>query len=182
MRIRKAAAVFVIATLAACPQPARAAKKDLPDAVIETLTKRFADARIVRTGREREKGVSYYEIELERGKDRIEVEIASDGSIGEIETTLDMDGLPDAEKARIREAADGAEIVRVEKHVRIGRGRKGVFEPLPEPIGFYEITCIENGKKREIKIALRPDEPLPPEEMDEEDEDDADDDPEDDDD
>jgi len=130
--------------------------KQLPAAAARTLTEKFPGATILSVGREREEGVRYYEVNLRRGKDRIEVEIAPDGSIGEIESVVTLSGLPKAHQKRIREAVGKGKIRRVEKHVRVGRGKNGVFAPLKTPVGFYEVKCYAGDRRREAKVALDP--------------------------
>ena len=62
--------------------------KYLPAPVAQTIKEKFPDAIVVGFVMEREPGVRYYEVNLRRGEDRIEVEVAPDGNIGEIESRV----------------------------------------------------------------------------------------------
>jgi hypothetical protein len=106
---------------------------------------------------EREPGVRYYEVNLRRDEDRIEVEVAPDGSIGEIESRVALEGLSEAHQARLREAVGRGKIHRVEKHVRVGRGRNGTFAPLKSPVGFYEVKYYDGDRRRAVKVPIDPD-------------------------
>lgn len=134
-----------------------AQSKQLPEPVLRTITEKFPGATVVSFGMEREPGVRYYEVNLRRDGDRIEVEVAPDGNIGEIESIVAFEGLPQAHQARINEAIGRGKIRRVEKHVRVGRGRNGTFVPLKSPVGFYEVTYYDRGQRRAVKVPIDPD-------------------------
>ncbi|MHC4808603.1 MAG: hypothetical protein ACYTBX_20400 [Planctomycetota bacterium] len=131
--------------------------KHLPAPIAQTIKEKFPGATVVGFVMEREPGVRYYEVNLRRGEDRIEVEVAPDGSIGEIESRVALEGLPEAHQARIREAVGRGKIHRVEKHVRVGRGRNGTFAPLKSPVGFYEVKYYDDDRRRAVKVPIDPD-------------------------
>ncbi|GEM_PF-2753219 len=130
--------------------------RKLPAPVVQTMRDRFPGALIHSAGRERETDVLYYEVNLRRGEDRFEVEVAPDGSVGEIEGRVKFENLPEPHQDRIRAAVGAAKIKRVEKHVRIGQGKEGSFVPLEKPVGFYEVKCLSNGNAHEKKVAIDP--------------------------
>ena len=55
----------------------------------------------------------YYEVNLRDNGNRIEVEVAPDGSIGEIEAVVDFEEVPESVAERIHRAARGGRIIRV---------------------------------------------------------------------
>ena len=156
--------------------------KQLPDPVAKAVKEKFPDATVVGFEREREGGVKYYEVELRQAGDRIEVEVAPDGKTGEIESVVAFANLPQADQTRVRVKIGQGKIVRIEKHVRIGRGRGGTFEPLKTPVGFYEVKYRDGKGRREIKIAIDPNQEAAMDDEDEDDDHDDDDDDDDDDD
>jgi hypothetical protein len=131
--------------------------KYLPAPVAQTIKEKFPGATVVGFVMEREPGVRYYEVNLRRDEDRIEVEVAPDGSIGEIESRVALEGLSEAHQARLREAVGRGKIHRVEKHVRVGRGRNGTFAPLKSPVGFYEVKYYDGDRRRAVKVPIDPD-------------------------
>ena len=130
--------------------------KHLPAPVVQRIKEKFPGATVVGFVMEREPGVRYYEVNLRRGEDRIEVEVARDGSIGEIESKVALEGLPESHQERIREAVGRGKIHRVEKHVRVGRGRNGTFAPLKSPVGFYDVKYYDGDRRRAVKVPIDP--------------------------
>jgi uncharacterized membrane protein YkoI len=142
MKIKEARYGLMILAVFLAPSflaPADAYGARLPKPVSEALEREFPGATILSTEREKEDGVDVYEVELKYKGERIEVEFAPDGSIGEIEAKLGMDALPaDVQKA-VKQATTGASRVRVERHERRGRARNGTFAPLAKPRTRYEV-------------------------------------------
>jgi hypothetical protein len=129
-----------------------ARRRALPPAVAKAVKEAFPEATVTSFGRERERGVMYYEVSLRDHGNRIEVEVAPDGSIGEIEAVVDMADVPAGVTDQIRRATRGGRILRVEKHERRGVGRGGRFVPLDRPRTFYEVKYSRNGRRREIIV------------------------------
>lgn len=148
MRLRQMLwfSTLVVACLAG---RAALAQSGLPEAVKTAVNKAFPNATIRSFGRERESGVRYYEVNLLLNGNRIEVEVDSQGGIGEIERRISVDEAPEKlRKAAAEFIADGG-IVRIERHERWGRRRDGRFDPLPEPHVFYEVKLSMRGKNEE---------------------------------
>ena len=132
----------------------RSRENQLPLPISQVITEKFPGVKVVRFERELEGNVRFYEVSLRKGDERMEVEIAEDGGIGEIESLLDFDGLSKEHQERIREAVGSGRIHRIEKHVRIGRLQNGAFVPLESPVEFYEVKYSMGGQRLESKISL----------------------------
>ncbi len=97
------AMVAVVATgivLLSGPGPAVAeeiAVGDLPDAVVNAINERFADARIQEAEREVEDGEVIYEVEVVSGGTEYDVEVTAAGQILEVEAEDDDDEDDDGE-------------------------------------------------------------------------------------
>jgi peptidase YpeB-like protein/putative PepSY-like beta-lactamase-inhibitor len=127
------------------------AADNLPAAVSAAVKKAFPAGRILDVERERESGVRYYEVELDVNDNRIEVEVDSEGGIGEVERRVGIDEVPEALAAAILKAVGPKGKVRIERHERWGVGRGGRFVKLDKPRLFFEVKLTVGGKKREIK-------------------------------
>ncbi|MBT4815429.1 MAG: hypothetical protein HON70_07005, partial [Lentisphaerae bacterium] len=110
--------------------PLAAADRRLPSAAAKVIEANFPDAKITGVGRERERGAYYYEVNLKQGSRRFEVEVTSEGVIGEIEAKVKITDVPAALLKVIRRRVGDGRIVRVEKHERRGIARGGRFVPL----------------------------------------------------
>ena len=141
---------------------ARAGRRGaLPDAVLNAVKEAFPQATIISYGRERESGVMYYEVNLRHNGNRIEVEVAPDGSIGEVEGVVDMADVPKSVAEEIRRVVGGGKILRVELHERRGVARGGRFVPLQKPRIFYEAKYYSRGRRREFSVPYSRSVPLP---------------------
>jgi len=138
--------------LAADPGP----KSPLPEAALKAISASFPKAAIQEVGKERERGVPYFEVELKEGETEFEMEVTADGKIGEIEADVAPASLPEAVTAKIKQLAAGAEVRGAEKHEVRGVPLYGTFAALAEPVVVYEITYRVPGAKRNAHIALRP--------------------------
>jgi len=129
----------------------------LPVAVVRSVRENFPGAVIRSYGREREMGMTYYEVNLHRKGDRIEVEIAPNGSIGEVETVVASEDLPRKVYEMLQLAIGAGVVKRIEKHERWGvAGRSGRFVQLVEPRIFFEATYDLNGQRREAIVRYKP--------------------------
>ena len=148
----------------------------LPDVAKQAVLKEFPGATIKEVGRERERGVSYYEVELKWQGKELEVEVAADGSIGEIEEELALKDLPDKVAAKAKEIVGDGSIKGIERHDVRGVPGKGTFQPSPTPKIVYEIKYIKDGKKHEVELVVTGDSILVATNDDDGDDDDDDDD------
>lgn len=121
----------------------------LPDAVKAAISALYPEAVIEEAKVEKE-GLKVYEIELKLNGQEFEVTVAPDGTIIEIESEVTIDGLPDAVKAAIIKAAEGAEIEEVKEEVTYW---VVTLRKLEIPETTYEAELIKDGKEIEIELA-----------------------------
>jgi len=121
----------------------------LPDAVKGTINALYPEAVIEKVEVEKE-GLKVYEIELKLNGQEFEVTVAPDGTIIEIESEVAIDDLPDAVKAAIAKAIEGAEIKKVEEEVTYWAV---TLKKLETPQITYEVELIKDGKEIEIEVA-----------------------------
>jgi len=127
-------------------------KQVLPPAAEAAVRGLLPEGTIEQVGREREHGVEYYEVAVRHRGVLREVEVTADGSIGEIESRIDLAELPQAARARIL-AASGGEVPRtVELHEVRGTAQGGTFTPVRPPLVFYEASWVADGARREIVV------------------------------
>src|SRR5262245_47646599 len=90
------------------PAPAGASEELTPQAraVVQAL---FPDAAVIGVQRETEGGVSYFEVDVRRGDERIEIEVTAEGAVGEIETRVALADVPQAARAGILSLCGTAE-------------------------------------------------------------------------
>lgn len=92
------------------------AKVELPPAAAEAIKAAFPKAKIEEVKMEKEDGLTIYEAELaQEGEPEIEVEVAPDGTIVEIETEIAQKDAPPAVVEAFRAAAPDAKIEEVQK-------------------------------------------------------------------
>jgi len=121
----------------------------LPDAVKAVISALYPEAVIEKVEVEKE-GPKVYEIELSLNGQEFEVTVAPDGTIIEIESEVAIDSLPDAVKAAIAKAIEGAEIKKVEEEVTYW---VVTLKKLETPQTTYEVELIKDGKEIEIELA-----------------------------
>lgn len=124
-------------------------KTCLPDAVKAAINTSYPKAEIEEVEAECE-GLKVYEVELEQNDQELELTLAKDGTIIEVETKVCMESLPKAVADAITKVAEGAKIKKVEKEVTHAELK---FVKLDDPKTTYEAKIIKDGKKTEIKIA-----------------------------
>lgn len=129
----------------------------VPAAVKATILKEAKGGTVKKIERETEKGKTIYEAEINIDGREIEIEVAADGTLLEIEEEVSLDQVPAAVKATILKEAKGAAIMEVERETSSGKT-------------FYEAEWRADGKEVEIKVAA--DGTLLGREVEEEDEDD----------
>jgi len=135
---------------------ARRQRGPLPTPVAKVIRENFPNATVKSFGKERESSVMYYEVNLRYKGNRIEVEVAPDGSIGEVEANVAIEDVPASVLAALKQKIGNRRIVKIEKHERWGRGRNGRFEPLEHPRISYEAKYISGGRRRETKVRYEP--------------------------
>jgi hypothetical protein len=129
------------------------AKVELPDAVAKTVADAFPGAKIEDVKAEDEYGVQVFEIELKMDKQEIEIEVASCGTIIEVETEIQMKDVPDAAAKAIMAAAEGGkvdEVKKVEARAEIKGGKVAKFDAVKIT---YEAEIKKGDQKGEIEVA-----------------------------
>ncbi len=153
-RIARIAGVLVMALGWAPGLLAGSADTVLPPAAIKVLKAHFPGAKVTAVGRERERGAWYYEVDLEQSGARVSVEVTGDGVIGEIEARVDLDDVPPATLAKLRQRVGEGRITRVERHERRGVARAGRFVRLATPRILYEVRYVtRDGSRRDVQVA-----------------------------
>jgi hypothetical protein len=125
----------------------------LPTAAASAVRALFPEGEITAVGREREDGVLYYEVVLRDGDAQFEVEVTAKGRVGEVETEVAWDDVPEQMRQRILAETGGARPASVERHQVHGVARGGSFQPVSPPIELYEIEYEVAGVWREVSIA-----------------------------
>ncbi len=125
----------------------------LPEGVEKALAAAFPRAVVTEAGKEVEDGVEVFELSLVQGGRDLEVEIAADGALIEVETPMPVEDLPEAVKAAVEEAAPGARIHRVEKAEVRAEVREGQVVPLPEPKVLYEAELRKGDLAAEVEVS-----------------------------
>lgn len=163
----------VVGLLASGPALARGSVQ-LPAAAKQSVLKEFPGAKITEVEREREGGVNCYEVELKWKGREIEVEVAADGSIGEIEEELRLGDLPDKIAAKVKELVGDGTIKEIERAEVRGVPRNGTFQPRAKPKTIYEVEYVKDGREHEAELLVDGDGILVATHDDEDDDDDDD--------
>jgi len=124
-------------------------KACLPDAVKATINASYAGAKVEDAEMEHE-GIKVYEVELEQNGQELELTIAPDGTIIEVETEVAMESLPEAVAKAITASAGGAKIKEVKKEVTYAVVK---LVKLDKTETSYEAELIKDDKKGEVKVA-----------------------------
>jgi uncharacterized membrane protein YkoI len=116
--------------------------KDVPAAVQATITANASGGKVRKVETETENGATVYEAKVKSDDEKIEIEVAADGSLIESETKgLDLDDLPAAVQATINTHANGAKVGKIEEETEKG---STVYEA--------EVKTTD-GKEIEIQVA-----------------------------
>lgn len=110
------------------------AKKDLPAPVLAAFQKAYPSAKLKSCSSEQRDGKACYELESKDGKTERDLIYAADGSVMEIEESLDVAGLPEAVKKAVVEQYPKAVVKKAEK---LTKGNEVSFE-----------VVIKDGKKK----------------------------------
>lgn len=121
----------------------------LPPAVKAALDVLYPDAEIEEAEVEKE-SLKVYEVELEHNGREVELTIAPDGTILEVETEIPLEDLPEAVAQAIAQAAQGATIKEVDKEVSYAVLK---LVKLDQPQTSYEAELDKDGAECEIEFA-----------------------------
>lgn len=93
-------------------------EKQMPPAVLTAFHKIYPQAHILGMARETEHGKTFYEIESKDGDTRRDLSYQADGSLAEIEETIQEAALPEPVKAALAAKHPGAAVKKAEKDTR----------------------------------------------------------------
>lgn len=142
--------MVLIAAIVCVVTYAGANKVSLPAAVKAAIEKAYPGAEIEEAEVE-EEGLKLYEVELEQASGQeVEVTVAPDGTIVEVETEVAVENLPQAVAKAITQAGGGAKIKEAGKEVTYAVVR---LVKLDTPRITYEAELIKDGKTSEIEVA-----------------------------
>ena len=112
-------------------------KKDLPAAVVSAFEKDYPNATIKGGGKEKEKGVTYYEVESVDGKVKRDLLYTPEGKKTETEETIEMSAAPASIKATLASEYPKGKILKAEKVMK-------------DSSTSYEILVKVGKKNREV--------------------------------
>ena len=140
----------------------RNCEDQLPDAVAKTVRERFPTASVLTFDRNRRQGLLCYDVVLRQLERRTRVEVAADGSVGEIVSRLSLESLPAEHQAMVLAAAGEGEVRSIDTHLRLGLPQGGTFVLLDEPVGFHDVRYQrgEGERARLVKVPFTGNQPL----------------------
>ena len=141
--------VCVIACVVTYAGKCEQKKSCLPLAAKAALDALYPNAEIEEVEVEKE-GLKVYEVELEQNGQEVEVVLAPDGTLVEVETEMTVQGLPELVVKAIEKAAEGATIKEVEKEVTYAVVK---LVKLEQPKTSYEAELSKDGAECEIEVA-----------------------------
>lgn len=127
----------------------------LPDAASGAIRAAFPGATIGKIEVDDEHGLKVHEVALTHDRKAIEVTVADDGTILEVETTLTLADAPEPVRAAIIKAADGAVVHQIEREETRAVVQGGQLVKLDKPVVTYDAEFRKGGK--EIEVELTPD-------------------------
>jgi hypothetical protein len=132
---------------ASAQNKSKAGPDGIPRKVMDTLKGRFPNPEIQKWAREREKGKILYDIEFKQGGNRMEADIAEDGTIDNWEKEIPMGDLPEVVRKAIASRYPGSSIKEVMAITAV-KGRQ-------ESLEGYEISLEAAGRKA-VEVTVAP--------------------------
>ena len=136
------AGVAAVATINAEEKEHKIERSALPPAVERTVTEQSQGATIRGFSEEREKGVTFYEVELVVGGHGKDMLIDANGKVVEVEEEVALESVPADVRKDLEAKAKGDPITKVESLSKDGR------------IVAYE-AAVGGARKREIEVKLK---------------------------
>lgn len=132
---------FLISMSSAFPQEMKVTEKQVPPAVIAAFKAAYPTASIRGYSREKEGGKVYYEIESKSsdGEQAVDVLYNPDGTVAEIEESIDIALLPPAAQESLHTTYAKATVKTVERSTR-------------DNVIIYEVHARVGRKMRELKF------------------------------
>ncbi|HUW20972.1 MAG TPA: PepSY-like domain-containing protein [Sedimentisphaerales bacterium] len=141
--------VFIGMAVCVAAYAGKCKKVSLPEAVKAAIDALYPQATI-EEAKEEEEGLKVYEVELKQNGEKVELTVAPDGTIVEVQSEVAMANLPPAVAAAITQAAESAKIKEISQEVTYW---VVVLKKLDAPETTYEAELIKDGKKSEIEVA-----------------------------
>ena len=141
--------VAVAALVCAVTYAEKSETKDaLPSAVQSAVKAKFSKNAVIEKSTKEEASIGAYEVELKDNGKAASVNVGENGTVIEVETTVDMNALPDAVKKTLK--AQDVNVPTVDKAVTYAELK---LVELKAPVTTYEVKVTKDGKESEIKIA-----------------------------
>ncbi len=137
-------AMTLSSALCAGEQEKKITKKDLPAPVLAAFQKDYPTATIKGLNEEKKDGQTYFEIESKDGKTKRDLLYLADGSVAEIEESMEASDLPQAVKAAVEAKYPKAKIGKIEK-VTLGTAVHYDLKVKAEN-GVFKIETDDSGK------------------------------------
>ncbi len=150
------AALVAAGVLAVLFFPARGAaveKVRLPAAALLAIREEFPRAVLTRASLDDEDGATVFVVEMKAGLKYVEVVVSPDGVIAEVSSEIKPAAAPEAVMAAIRKAAEGAEIVEVDRVSTRAEVRDGKLVKLPREKITYWAEFEKGNLGGEIDVA-----------------------------
>ena len=147
-----------VMTVQAQDRPIR--KKDVPKAVLQAFQKSYPNATIRGTAKEREHGVTYYEIESIDGMMHRDLLYKKNGTVAEIEEGIEPGSLPAGVKAALSKAYPDYKVTKAERTthgsvtdievlIRTGKNRREIVFDSKGKIRKDEMVKAKKQKKED---------------------------------
>jgi len=134
---------------------ARAGAGDLPARAKAAIAENFPGTKVLGIDKEKEFGATYYQVLLQKAGKRTELEVSSDGVLGEAESRVRMSSLPKVVSSAIQKQLAGKKIVKIEKHVRHGSAKSGSWVQLSSPKTFYDVKYQQGQHRKSVLFNAR---------------------------
>jgi hypothetical protein len=126
---------LVLLVAAAATSASSEALSGVAAAVVEKL---YPEGRVLDVVPEQEDGVELFEVLVQNGTTRVEIEITDDGQIGEIESLIALADVPSQARARLTAEIGDATLDRIERHERHARFSSGRVIRVAPPEVYFE--------------------------------------------
>ena len=131
--------LFFVSVNSAYAQHKEYTSKDMPAAVLEAFNKTYPNSEAVGYDIEKENGSRFYEIESREGSIRRDILFNEDGTIQEVEESMNVSDLSQNAVNSIKEKYPGSKIIKAET---ITKGKET----------FYEVIVKTKKKKYEVQV------------------------------
>jgi len=140
--------VAVAAMVCAVTYAEKNETKDALPSVVQSAVKALFSNAVIESSKKEEASIGAYEVELKDNGKAASVNVGENGTVIEVETTVDMNTLPDAVKKTLK--AQDVNVPTIDKAVTYAELK---LVKLDAPVTTYEVKVTKDGKESEIKIA-----------------------------